>query len=127
MYKAEITHKQGLCFDVKAGKGGFTVDAEGKGVNPLEALLAALGTCIGVYVRKYSEGAKLGLDNFKVCVSAELSNAPALSFRQISVGIDLTASPIDERRQNALLSFIKNCPVHNTLKSDPDIEFKLKC
>jgi uncharacterized OsmC-like protein len=127
MYKAEIVHKQGLSFDVKAGKGAFTVDAEGNGVNPLEALLAALGTCVGVYVRKYSEGAKLGLDNFKVCVSAELSKDPALSFKQIDVDIDLSASPIDERRRGALLSFIKNCPVHNTLEVKPAIEFKLKC
>jgi len=127
MYKVEIRHNQELAFTVKAGESEFTVDAKGKGLTPLDALLAGLGSCIGVYIRKYSEGAKLGLVNFQINISAELSKDPPLSFRQISVEIDLKSSLIDERRQKALLEFIKNCPVHNTLKINPLIEFKLKC
>jgi uncharacterized OsmC-like protein len=81
---------------------------------------------VGVYIRKYAEG-KLELNDFKVNVSAELSKEPPLCFRQIFVEIDLKSCVIDERRQKALLEFLKNCPVHNTLKVNPEVEMKLIC
>ena len=127
MYRIEVTHNQEMDFIVKAGESEFTVDARGKGLTPLDALLAGLGTCVGVYIRKYAEGSKLNLQNFKVNVFAELSKEPVLSFKQISVEIDLKSCLLDERRQKALLEFIKNCPVHNTLKAGPLVEFKLLC
>ncbi len=127
MYKVGITHIQDMAFSVKTGESEFSVDAKGKGLTPLDALLAGLGSCIGVYIRKYAEGSKLNLTNFKINVSAELSRESPIAFRQISVEIDLQPSAIDERRQKALLEFIKNCPAHNTLKTNPLIEFKLTC
>jgi len=127
MYKIEVTHNQDLAFSVKAGESEFLIDAKGKGLTPLDALLAGLGSCVGVYIRKYAEGSKLTIENFKVNVSAELSKDSPLSFRQINVDIDLKSCIIDERRQKALLEFIKNCPAHNTLKTNPIIEFKLTC
>ncbi|MDD5116120.1 MAG: OsmC family protein [Candidatus Omnitrophica bacterium] len=126
MYKAEVTHIRDLAFKVKAGESELAVEAKGKGFTPLDALLAALGSCVGVYIRKYAEG-KPELNDFKVNVSAELSKEPPLCFRQILVEIDLKPCVIDERRQKALLEFLKNCPVHNTLKVNPAIEMKLIC
>jgi uncharacterized OsmC-like protein len=126
MYKVEIIHKQDLAFTVKSGQSEFLIDAQGQGLTPLDALLAGLGSCIGVYIRKYAQGAKLDLKDFKVNVSAQLSPAP-FSFKQIDVWIELNAAGLDERRQIALLEFIKNCPAHNTLKGNPVIDFKLIC
>ena len=127
MYQVEITHNQDLNFTAKAGESEFIIDAKGKGLTPLDAFLAGLGSCIGVYIRKYAEGSKLDLTNFKVNVSAQLSQEPPFSFRQIFVAIDLKACQLDERKQKALLEFIKNCPAHNTLKGSPGIEFKISC
>ena len=127
MYNVEVRHQQDLAFMVKTNESEFIIDAKGKGLTPLDALLTGLGSCIGVYIRKYAEGSKLNLANFKINVSAELSKDSPVSFRQISVAIDLKSSQIDERRQRALLEFIKNCPAHNTLKTSPLIEFKLTC
>jgi uncharacterized OsmC-like protein len=125
MYKVEISHNQDLAFTVRAGQSEFSIDAQGQGLTPLDAFLAGLGTCIGVYVRKYAQGSKLDLKNFKIIVSAQLGNSSPLSFKLINVEIDLKDSGLDERRQRALLEFIKNCPAHNTLKGNPVIEFKL--
>ena len=47
------------------------------------------------------------------------------SFKVINVSIDLKGEKLDERRSKALLEFIKNCPVHNTLKGNPEVEIKL--
>ena len=117
MYKIEVTHNQDLAFSVKAGESEFIVDAKGKGLTPLDALLAGLGSCVGVFICKYAQGSKQTIENFKVNVSAELSKESPLSFRQINVDIDLKSCIIDERRQKALLEFIKNCPAHNTFFS----------
>ncbi|MDD5097173.1 MAG: OsmC family protein [Candidatus Omnitrophica bacterium] len=127
MYKVEIAHNQDMSFTAKAGESEYIIDAKGKGLTPLDALLAGLGSCIGVYIRKYAEGAKLDLVNFKVNVSAELNKESGLSFKQIMVEIDPGVCQLDERRQKALLAFIKNCPAHNTLKGNPEIDFKLSC
>jgi len=127
MYSIQVTHNRDLAFTVKAGENEFIIDAKGKGLTPLDALLAGLGSCLGVYIRKYAQGSKLNLENFKINVFAELSSESPFSFRKISVDIDLKNSGLDERRQKALLEFIKNCPAHNTLKGNPLIEFKLTC
>ena len=73
MYEVELVHNQDLNFTARAGKAEFIIDAKSEGVTPLDALLAGLGSCVGVYIRKYAEGAKLELNNFKVKVSAQLS------------------------------------------------------
>jgi putative redox protein len=127
MYKVQVIHHQDLAFTVKTNESEFIIDAKGKGLTPLDAFLAGLGSCIGVYICKYAEGAKLNLKNFKIDVSAQLSSESPFSFRKISVDIDLKNLGLDDRRQKALLEFIKHCPAHNTLKGNPEIEFKLLC
>jgi uncharacterized OsmC-like protein len=127
MYKVQVTHNQNLAFTVKTNKSEFIIDAKGDGLTPLDALLSGLGSCIGVYICKYVQGAKLNLENFQVNVSAQFSSESPLSFRKINVDIDLKNPELDERRQEALLEFIKHCPEHNTLKGNPEIEFKLLC
>ena len=127
MYNVQVTHNQDLAFMVKTNESEFIIDAKGKGLTPLDALLAGLGSCIGVYICKYAYGVKLNLENFKINVSAQLSNGSPFSFRKISVDIKLKNPVLDERRQRALLEFIKNCPAHNTLKGSPEIEFILTC
>ncbi|MFH1753967.1 MAG: hypothetical protein ABH875_07265 [Candidatus Omnitrophota bacterium] len=39
--------------------------------------------------------------------------------------IDLKGSQLDDRRKKAFMEFIENCPVHNTLKANPDISFRI--
>jgi putative redox protein len=125
MYKVEVSHNQDMVFTIKTGQSEFVIDAQGQGLTPLDVLLAGLGSCIGVYIRKYAQGSKLELKNFKVNVSAQLGSQSPLSFKLINVQVDLKNPELDERRKRALLEFIKNCPAHNTLKGNPVIEFKL--
>jgi uncharacterized OsmC-like protein len=127
LYKVEVVHNQDLAFTVKVGTAEFVIDAQGQGLTPLDALLAGLGSCVGVYIRKYALGAKLDLKNFKINVSADLGSQGPFYFKLINVEIDLKGAGLDDRRQRALLEFIKNCPAHNTLKGNPVIEFKLTC
>lgn len=123
MYRVEITHTQDYSFKVKAKDDEFTVDI--KGITPPDTFLASLGTCIGVYIRKYAEGAKFNLADFSIVVDAEFSPEPPTRFKNINISLDLKGAPLDSRRQAGLLEFVKNCPIHNTLKSNPQVNFKI--
>ena len=126
MYRVEVIHKKDFIFQANSGAHEFNIDAKGHdGITPPDTLLASLGSCIGVYIRKYSEGAKLGLDNFSVSLEAEFTKELPMRFGRIDVSIDLKGIVLDERRRAALLQFIKNCPVHNTIEGNPVVEVKL--
>ncbi len=83
-------------------------------------------TCIGVYVRKYAEGKKLDLDKFSLTVDAEFSKQAPICFKQIDVDIDLGGLEPDKDKKEVLSRFVKNCPIHNTLKSNPSIEIEIQ-
>jgi len=125
MYRVEIESNQDLPLKVKSKDYEFLIDIKGRGVTPPDTLLASLGSCIGVYIRKYAEGAKLAIDKFVISVEAEFSVDKPARFKNIKVSVDLKGADIDERRKNALLEFIKNCPVHNTLKNNPLVDVKV--
>ena len=122
MYRVDIVNIRDYVFRVKSKDYEFAVDTKGAGVTPPDTLLASLGSCIGVYIRKYAEGTKLSLGEFSLSVEADFSKEQPVCFRKINVKVDLKGAIPDERRRNALLEFIKNCPVHNTLKLNPQIE-----
>lgn len=125
MYKVEVLADSEGLFKIKSKDYAFVIDIKGRGVTPPDALLASLGSCIGVYVRKYLEGAKITAGEFLIMVEADLSQDTLHCFKEIKVSLDLKGILIDERRKLAILDFIKNCPVHNTLKTNPKIEVSI--
>jgi len=126
MYAVDIVNRGGYCFTVESKGYEFSVDMKGaQGVTPPDALLASLGSCIGVYIRKYIEGAGLSLAEFKVSVDADFDKTGAPCFKEINVNVELKGINLDARRLNAMLEFVKKCPVHNTLKSNPEVQIKI--
>jgi uncharacterized OsmC-like protein len=126
MYRVDIANRGDYRFDVRSKDYEFVIDAKGKGVTPPDALLASIGSCIGVYIRKYVEGTRLDIKDFDISVQAEFSKEAPVRFKNIEVAVDLKGAPIDERRKAALLEFVKNCPVHNTIKNNPETEISFK-
>lgn len=125
MYKVEVNSSQDSVFQVSAEGHEFSIDTKGKAVSPPAVLLASLASCVGVYIRKYCEGSQLQLKGFSVNAEADFSKDAPLCFRDIRLTIDLKGTQLDERRREALLNFIKNCPVHNTLKAQPRVEIAI--
>ncbi len=125
MYIAKVSHIKDYTFKLIANNEEFFIDAKIKGKGPLDILLAGLSSCVGVYIRRYADSVKIKLEEFSVTASAELSKEPPYCFREINIELDLKGVEIDERRKKALLDFLKNCPAHNTLKNNPDINFNL--
>ena len=125
MYQVDITNEGGYLFNVKSKDYQFAIDTKGKGITPPDTLLASVGSCLGVYIRKYAEDLKLDLRGFNIKVEADFCKERPIRFARINVHIDLKDSGIDERRKKSLLEFIKNCPVHNTLSFSPVVDIKI--
>jgi uncharacterized OsmC-like protein len=125
MYHVDITNKGDSSFDVKSKDYELVVDTKGKGITPPDTLLAGLGTCMGVYIRKYAEGMKISLNEFSISLEADFSKKPPICFKEIKVNVDLKGVRLDERKKRLFFEFIKNCPVHNTLKNNPIITVNL--
>ena len=53
MYKVTIESYGESGFVVKSADYEFIIDNKGKGITPPDTFLASLGSCIGVYIRKY--------------------------------------------------------------------------
>lgn len=126
MYKVEIINEGDSVCKVKSKDYEFVIDTKGKGIRPPDTLLASLGSCIGVYIRKYFEGAKIENKGFRISVNAEFTKELPICFREIKVEIEIEGLVLEEQRKKALLNFIKNCPVHNTLAINPHISISLK-
>ena len=125
MYSVDISNKGDYLFSIKSKDYNFVIDIKGRGVTPPDTLLASIGSCIGVYIRKYAEGFGIKLKDFGINVEADFTKEPPAHFKNINVSVDLKGLEIGERRKDALIEFVKNCPVHNTLKANPDIEIKI--
>ncbi len=126
MYHVDIINNGSSGFKVRAGEYEFLADTKGAGVTPPDALLASLGACIGVYCRKYAESARLKLSEFNITVDADFSDDPPARFKEIRAAIDLKKNQLNILQKKELLEFIKKCPVHNTLKNNPDIILEMK-
>ncbi|MBU1148369.1 MAG: OsmC family protein [Candidatus Omnitrophica bacterium] len=125
MYNVSIVNSGSSDFQVLSEGQGFKLDTKGSGASPSAAFLASLGACIGVYLRKYFHGAKIESKGFDIKVEADFEKEPRYHFQEINVSIDLKGLELEERRKQALLRFVENCPVHNTIKSNPDVKIKI--
>ena len=126
MYHVAIHHQNHMAFSVQSQNHSLSIDAQGDtGISPLDALLAALGSCIGVFVRNYAKNTSINLENFTIHTRAELSADRPIRFKDINVTIEFADKTIDEKRRASILRFIKNCPVHNTLAMQPSITISI--
>ncbi len=126
MYRVEITNQQGNVFEIKARENRFLIEPSSQKISPGETLLASLGSCMGVYARRYLDNAKIPANGFALELEAEFSQDEPRRFKEIKVLLDLKDAQIEPARKDALLKFMENCPVGNTLKGNPFITVELK-
>ncbi|MBP7056546.1 MAG: OsmC family protein [Candidatus Omnitrophica bacterium] len=126
MYKVDVKNSGGYVFTVRSGAQTVTVDAKSDDMTPPGMLLAGLASCVGVYIRKYAEGAKLDVGDFEVTAEADLTKDPPFRFAEIKISVILKTTGLDDRRLKSISEFVKNCPVHNTIKGGPEIKIEMK-
>ncbi len=126
MYHVDVSCKEGNVFDVTSGEAKMTIGFSEKNLGPLPTLLASLGSCVGVYLRRYADNLKLPIKEFSVSVEADLTKDDSPGFRKIAVSIDLKGTQLDETKMAGLMRFVQNCPVHNTIRGGPEINVSLR-
>ncbi|MFC1703576.1 OsmC family protein [Candidatus Omnitrophota bacterium] len=120
-----IKHQEQRRFTVKSGEHEFILDlpsAKGgtdKGMGPTQAFLGSLGACVAVYAQVYCSNAKIPAEGFTIKINAQLSDEKPVRFSHIDIKIDLGIDLKD--RAQAFLNFVKNCPIHNTVATHPEI------
>ena len=126
MYKINMTHVDDFIFNAQAKNHSFIIDAKSeKGICPSDLLLSSIGSCIGVYIQKYLKGTNINLEKFDIAVNAEFTQENPVHFAEINVSINFKKTDFDEKRKNSILHFIKNCPIHHTLKLNPNINYTI--
>ena len=126
MYKVELENVGAFSFRIASDSQRLSskaaeIEVGEMKLTPSDMFLAGLAGCVGVYIRKYAEGTNLKLGHFKVTCESEFSKDYPVCFENISIAIDLKGVKLDEKRIKSLVHFAENCPIHNTIKGNPDI------
>lgn len=125
MYKVEVKNRGDSKFYAKSEHGEFVIDSDAKeAVAPLDVFLAALGSCMGGYIRRYAKNTNIPIDLFTITLEAELSKGTPTSFKDINVSIDLKGS-VEDMKKHSLEQFVQNCPTHSTIKGNPNINISI--
>jgi uncharacterized OsmC-like protein len=107
-----------IIIDLPVEQGG----ADG-GMTPPETFVAALASCMGVYVLNYCKNVKINTSNMLLSVQWEKASNPARISR-IKVEIRLPRM-LDSERREALVKVAEHCLVHNTIHTPPKVEVSL--
>lgn len=127
MYEIDVRYQDSFKYTVRSPNYEIKIDFpnEGgliEGITPPALLLASLGSCAAVYLERYLNGAKIKFDKFTIKVKSDICKESPRYLKNIKVDIDIPDLKLAPKRKEALLEFIKNCPVHNTLKYNPVID-----
>jgi putative redox protein len=125
MYTVEVMNKGSGAYTVMARGNELIVEPMGNGFGPAEVLLASLGSCVGFFLRRYAEQAKLEIPEFSVRLESDWSQEKPMALKSIAVSIDLKGVSFDPKRTEALMAFIRNCPIKATLEAHPQIDIKI--
>lgn len=129
MQAVDVNFKGGIGFQVQARQHVLTVDlakekgGQDEGMTPPEIFIASLGTCIGVYVARYCQNAKLDVEGMSIHLEWQLSDDKT-RISVIDAVISLPKADVG-RREKAVLEAAHHCLIHNTITNQPQINLSL--
>ncbi|MCM8819177.1 MAG: OsmC family protein [Candidatus Omnitrophica bacterium] len=94
-------------------------DYKAKGPNPLELFCASLGSCVGVFVKRYLLTRKIYFKKIYIDVEAFFDQSNLL-VKDIKVKVYTDANLAANLED--FLRYIKNCPIHNTIINTDKID-----
>ena len=108
--------------------GSSSIGGEGKGMRPMELLLAALGSCSTIDIVLILKKQRQKLDDIKVDITAEREKVDKHSeFRNIHLDFTLYGVIKPEKARKAIdLSLDHYCSVAMTLKKTSNITYDFK-
>jgi putative redox protein len=123
-----VSRKAGLEFGIGVRGHQVTSDMSEKdgghdrGPSPAELLAGSLGACIAMMVQTYCTAH--GYDGeVGVSLTLELADKPKRVGRVV---VDLELPPgVPEGKKEAIRRVAQHCPIHETLKSPPDVDIDI--
>jgi putative redox protein len=117
---------------VRADEPG-AVGGNDAGPDPLELVLAALGSCASITMRMYADRKQWPLQDVHVCLSYATAHAHDSGESHPTVGMGeliemeiSVAGDLSDDQQRRLLEIANRCPVHRMLEPQVQIRAKLK-
>ncbi|MFH1230602.1 MAG: OsmC family protein [Planctomycetota bacterium] len=95
------------------------------GIEPIPAMLGALGGCFAVYLERYLVGKKIEFKGFNINLKSELTKDAPIYLKVIDVKIEISGLNLDKQGKEELLRFVSNCPLHTTLHNNPTVNINL--
>ena len=99
-----------------------SLGGEDSSMTPPEIFLGSIGACIGVYARAYMRREKISYTQLILNIRSDIEQDMPKRIAEIDVSIQTDAQIIDREQ---FLAFIKNCPIHNTLKTNPTVNIRI--
>ena len=100
-----------------------------QGMNPVEALLSALGACQAIVARAYAEQFEIDLQGFRVDVQGKLDTDGFMGVKDVRCGyqsitydIHIKTTASEEKVQEFVKFIEKTCPVGDTLAHDVSMQ-----
>ncbi len=90
-----------------------------EGMQPVDLLLASLGSCIAVFISHLLVRRNIDLSACRLMIDKEMADNPR-RVGKISVKLDLPDNITDSDKK-AILRSASHCTVHNTLHGNPQI------
>jgi uncharacterized OsmC-like protein len=115
MYKATTENWGDTRFVATTRHASFVTDTEGKGANPIDTLLAALGGCMGHHVHRYFVARGQPATAFRVTAESE-AQPDASRIEAISVRIEVPSIRLNAEEEAAVLDEIGRCKIYGTLR-----------
>jgi len=128
MARLKATYEGGAKFTVACRNHEITIDqpedngGENAGMTPPEIMAGSMASCIGFYVARYCQQAKIDTTDLFVSCDWQVGGEPR-HMESFDIQINLPALP--ENRQKAVERVAKGCLIHATLGQNPEINIAL--
>lgn len=106
-----------LTMDQPEDNGG-----DNHGMTPPEIMAGSMASCIGFYVARYCEQAKIDTTGLKVLADWQVGGMPK-HMQQFDMQLVLPALP--DNRRAALLRVASSCLIHATLAEQPTVNITI--
>lgn len=124
-----VKHEQGVRFAAECRGHRVTIDqpedngGSDQGMTPPELLAASLAGCIGFYVARYCEQAKIDVSGLTVGCDWVTGGEPKM-MQRLEVIVRLPNCP--ENRRKAVERVAASCLIHHTLCGEPEVNVQLE-
>ena len=128
MTRLKATFEGGSRFTVACRSHTITIDqpkdngGEDLGMTPPEVMAGSMASCIGFYVAKYCEQAKIDTAGLSVSCDWTVGGSPK-HMQSFDLNIHLPAVP--ENRRKAIEKVAASCLIHATLAQQPEVHISL--